>query len=264
MKNILKQKKAFTLIELLVVIAIIAILAAMLLPALAAAKRKAQKISCVNNLKEIGIAMKTWEGDNGDKYPMAISTSAGGAMEFLYSIYNGGVPVAYNVPYMYSVMSNELSTPKVLLCPSDATVRSVATGFYVLPGAAGQAGDLLLNANISYFISGDANDAYPQMIAAGDRNLGTAGIINAPGGGSVSGTGGVITPPALTGGLLWPNQPTAGSYWAWTSSDMHLKTGNLLLTDGSGSSDTVAAEEAQFNNATNGYTTTTIWYDFPQ
>jgi len=61
--------RAFTLIELLVVIAIIAILAALLLPALAAAREKARRTACINNLHQIGLSIESYIGDYGEYYP---------------------------------------------------------------------------------------------------------------------------------------------------------------------------------------------------
>src|SRR5437660_4515212 len=137
-----QKPNSVTLYELLVVIAIIAILAGMLLPALARAKEKAHRIACTNNLKQIGIAMKTWALDMNERYPMQVAATDGGPPNqaaFLTAPYGAGY--AYQV---FGTLSNEISTPKILACPSDD--RTLATNFTMVAGNTA-AGPNLANAN---------------------------------------------------------------------------------------------------------------------
>ena len=262
MKSIFKPQKAFTLIELLVVIAIIAILAAMLLPALAAAKRKAQRINCVNNLHQIGLGFKTWEGDNGDLYPMRVPTVKGGAEEQVCSaLYPSGAQYPPSgITNVFCVMSNELSTPKILYCTSDtATGRGAATNFSQLgdpnPGSKNPPATDGTNC-ISYFVCGDAADTYPQMVLDGDRNLGSATPV-----------GNYATAITMTGGQPWPAGygvgATGGKYWAWSGNELHLKVGNLGLADGSCVQSTPSTLWAAMMNSANGTPVQNPCYNFP-
>ena len=183
----------FTLVEMFVILAVIAILAVLLPPALASAKKKAQRINCVNNLKQTGLAFRVWAGDQTDKFPMEISTSKGGTKEF-----DTGADAFHH----FQIMSNELSTPRILVCPADT--RVAAANFVRLK-----------NQNVSYFVGLDASDyregleGRPQTFLDGDRNL----------------TG--LAEPKNGILKLVPGGPAD-----WTE-EIHVSQGNIGLSDGS-------------------------------
>jgi prepilin-type processing-associated H-X9-DG protein len=173
--------------DLIIIVATV-IVAALVLPLGVRQTNCSPRINCVNNLKQVGLSFRLWSGDHNDRLPMSFYTNASE---------NLGFPDATNVFRYFQVMSNELSSPKIVACPADQRVP--AMNF-----------DQLSNSNISYFIGLDADETRPTMFFLGDRDL-------------------TIYGKQLVPGIV---AIKSGSKLGWTGK-IHKAGGNVALADGS-------------------------------
>jgi hypothetical protein len=191
-----------TLIEAVVILFALALLTLTMVPALIAAHHpNRERISCVNNLKQIGLAYSLWAGDHGGRFPMNVSVTNGGTAELVRT---------GDAWKTFQVMSNELLSPKILVCPADLRHVRPAAGF----------GDELKN-RMSYFIGLDAQTNDPHALLSGDDNLAVNGAR--------------VLPGELN---LWTNSAT------WDRERHHF-VGYLGLADGS----VLSAKRVGFNSS---------------
>lgn len=165
------------------------------------------RINCVSNLKQVGLALRIWSNDHGDQLPWMVPKSEGGTLE-----YAGTAEVFRH----FQAATDELSTPKVLACASDAA-RTRSFDW-----------NLFTNSNVSYFIGLTSDENDPQSILSGDRNLMTNGV-------------------ALGSGVF---QLTTNTMMGWTPA-IHTNAGNIVLADGSVQQVSVATLQKQWLASTN-------------
>ncbi|HZR18915.1 MAG TPA: prepilin-type N-terminal cleavage/methylation domain-containing protein [Verrucomicrobiae bacterium] len=227
MHTLQKRTTGFTVIELLAVVVVLALVASAGLPALARTKASVQRLNCTDNLKRISVAFQSWSSSHSELYPMRVSASNGGYADLIgQRIVSQTQSTARGVFGIFMVLSNELSSPHVLICPAENEIRLAATTFAnTLPPGATNVVPFTNDLNTSYFVGVDTTPSSPAMFLSGDHNMGAdwnliplRGFVTAPSS---------YAPDFKV--MLGTNfAANAGPGWLDT---MHAKRGNVVLGD---------------------------------
>ena len=143
-------RAAFTRIELLVVAGILLLLIALLFPALQKSGARSVRIKCVSNIHNVGMSFRMFASSNGDRFPWETNTLSGFAPNAEAQLL--GIILS---------LTNELSTPKIIVCPADSRDEPADWKTFSLE-------------NLSYFV-GLTSETNPKSFLFGDRNLTTNG-----------------------------------------------------------------------------------------
>jgi len=107
----------------------------LLLPAISKAKRGAEQFgertSCQNNMRQVGLAFKVWALEHNDRFPFNVSTNSGGTLELCTP---GDDGFEKNALAHFRVISNELGTPNLLVCPNDSSKQAASSFSDLQPG----------------------------------------------------------------------------------------------------------------------------------
>jgi type II secretory pathway pseudopilin PulG len=192
---------------MLVVIAIITLLAAFLLPALSRAKEKARCAKCISNLRQVSLAFRTFAMDQAGHYPWHVLPSEGGTFG----------PDAGQAWKNCLVVSNEMSTPRILSCPSDRTTKANVWDWSEQPGGLAHTGNR--GKALSYFVGLDSYEELAVTLVAGDRHIS---------GGKSDNCESVCPRPGVSALQLRP----ANKSITWSSA-IHGWQGHIAVSDGS-------------------------------